>query len=230
MTWPFRTHTQRVNSGTLASARGAGGEQNIDHFSDARSLSPALPSSQGGERVASVVHLATAGVLFALSATLFGAIWYGVYTASNGAQTAAQTLGDKMQEQQMLSSAMRLLDLTKKERAELQTLPIPQGGGADFIGGIEGLGKTAGVDATISNVGVVPPHGSAPGSFTVTVRISGSFSSCERFIRLVETLPQGVVLSSLNLGLETGAAGAAGASAGTWSGSFDLAAVSFETP
>ncbi|HEX8993895.1 MAG TPA: hypothetical protein VF803_01430 [Candidatus Paceibacterota bacterium] len=168
--------------------------------------------------------LISATVFLAASLGVFGVVSYKTYAASNGAASEAQVLGDKLQEQDSLQGVMRVLDTTKKERAALAALPVAQGGGADFIATVESLGRTAGVSAKVQNVGMIPPTKTAPGAMSMSVTFSGTFAADERFVRLIETLPQGVVVTQFVMNADMTPPG------GVWSGSFNLTAVSFDTP
>ena len=179
-----------------------------------------LPST--AKNTTSTLRFAVVCFILAVTLGLFGFITFEALAARADASNSLQSLSGNLQQGEALKESSRLADSTKDQRQTLATLPIPKNGGASFISSIEALGTTAGVGASVSSVTATPPQGHTPGTLTLVAQFSGTFAACTRFAALVETMPQSLSVSSLSLQYDD--------TSGTWSGTMQISALSFDTP
>lgn len=147
----------------------------------------------------SLAHLALALVLLGIGLTIFTLVLYGVLNAQSEAASSLKSLSSQMRQAQDLQEAARVANTTKDERAALNTLPLPQNGGADFIAQVESLAKTARVDATVSSVTGTAPSGNRPGALSLAVHFSGTYAACLRYLKLIETMHAAVSIANTSL-------------------------------
>lgn len=168
------------------------------------------------------MHITLAGLLLAFTLSIFGAVVYGVYMSRAAVEEASLSLADKRAQQQKLVEAVQVASETKPQRASLDKLIIPPGGSGAFIASVESIGNISGVTYSVFSVDAQGPRKGSPGNIVLSVQFSGGYAACIRFLRLIETMPESVAVSSFSLQY--------GATTGTWGGTLGFSALSFDTP
>ncbi len=170
----------------------------------------------------SKAHLILASLFLAGALALFGIVVFQVSSSESAVVDASLSLADKRAQEQALESAVRVASETKTQRSALQNLVIPKGGSGAFIASVESLAAEAGVSSSVFSVDAQAPRGDTPGTLTLSVQYSGSYAGGVRFLRLVETMPASVSVSSFSLGYSTVSK--------KWEGTFQFSALSYDSP
>ena len=111
---------------------------------------------------------------------------------------------------------------TGDARAKLAALALPSGGDANFISAIEELAGEAHISLAVASVAAVPPSGTLPGTLTLSLQITGSWSACVRFLQLIETQSLAENIPSVSFTYD--------APNKQWQGTIAVSIVSFDSP
>lgn len=158
--------------------------------------------------------------ILALAALVASALT--VWRAQSDAADVGSLLLERSSKEKGLERAAAQARATVHERQMLAQHAIPEDGGAAFIESLDGLAKVSNVEAEIQSVNATEPAGFKPGTLLLSLRFSGTYQAADRFLRLLETRPEGVTISALSLAYDEASK--------HWSGTLSLAAISFDTP
>ncbi|MDE2213159.1 MAG: hypothetical protein KGJ34_01330 [Patescibacteria group bacterium] len=180
------------------------------------------PSHNTFGRQSAMAHLVFASIVALLALAFFCIVGYQVLSAEGAAGEAASTLSGTIGQEEALQNANTLAEQTRSQRQTLATLPIPSGQGAAFIAEVEHLGVLSGTQSEITAVSATPSKSATPGSLSLTIAFSGSYTQIMRFIGLLETQPVSSSISALSLQYDP--------TAKTWNGTLSFSVLSFDTP
>lgn len=132
-------------------------------------------------------------VLVALAVIAFYVFaFYWIQSAENRAIAVEQTARDARIKSQRLDSARHILEMRRKDIANLGSFLVTSDSIANFIARIEDLGARSGVTLTISQVQA------SDGMLALSLSTDGSFANTYYFLKLLEHLPQNIIFGNIS--------------------------------
>jgi hypothetical protein len=172
--------------------------------------------------------------IFLAIAVISGAAWWYIYSRAIGNAEAVVQFGAGRQS--ALAAASQDKALAAFLATSSSTAPailgsiIPAEGSVQFIGKIESLAKAAGVGVRVQSVGISPASSltskANPSNFdalSLSLSVQGKWEAVYRFLKMLESLPYKMRISSVSLSQSIYSApeayGHAGKPQSFWSGS-----------
>ncbi len=148
---------------------------------------------------ATIRLLALAAVVFLVACGVYAFALYTVVRIQN----TVGTLGDKValetKEQSRLTAARSILASSASQRASLATYLLKRDDVASFIDELSRLQAASGTSMDVRSVDAKKGGvGKAAEELGLTVAVSGSWSQVMHFLSLIESLPYGVGITSID--------------------------------
>jgi len=128
------------------------------------------------------------------------------------ASSLINTIDLGTQKNSQLSSLRTIVRETEGKRQQLVTFLLPNDSEISFIGQIESLAKSSGLDVKTNSVSSLAGDTSATKTFEMQVGTTGNWSNTMYFLDQIENLPYNILISNFSVS-EQGK---------TWTATFDI--------
>jgi Tfp pilus assembly protein PilO len=168
-------------------------------------------------------------MLFIILALIGAGLWYFLFSSIRSHVEAAANFNSETQDK--LAAANRdeslkafLADSTSTIALLSQSI-VSSDGTVSFIDNVEGLARGMDLGIAVSSVSTsgISASSTALQDLDLSLSVQGSWSACYQFLSALETLPNDISITSVNLSQSTFAAG--GVKTGSWNETIALSAL-----
>lgn len=139
-------------------------------------------------------------VLFCVAGGAFGAMVYWVFEKGDQLTEQIDTLQAQRSQESSRYRLLRQVDATISDRAQIASYFLfKESESIDFLNQVESLAPQVGVALETDGLELVEEKGDQHQWIKVSFSFSGSYDSVERFIKILETMPYVLELTSVNL-------------------------------
>jgi len=155
------------------------------------------------KKIPHITFLLISIAVLAITILLYAYLHYSIQASASRAILGRQTVRTEEVNIGQVRTAEKIYSKTVMDRKRISSFFISSKNAISFIESIEKLGSYAGSKATISGVSADEVDSLPDGSFakiSAHIEATGSWASILRTLRLSETLPYQVSISSVSLG------------------------------